>query len=156
MVDLILIENLFSFPWNYGVTYGHILRALSCTSEWRIGSKVISKFDTDTASSWWRSQTSRGVRLSWSWTPSSLVLLHFFKLSHLGDLVTSRPAFNDEPETFCEGCYEIENTSIFVWFSVLGVGHYRWLHSPICRLPLNSKANYLVFTIQRILDFLQL
>jgi hypothetical protein len=26
-------------------------------------------------------------------TPSSLVLLHFSKLSHLGDLITSRPYF---------------------------------------------------------------
>jgi len=66
------------------------------------------------------------------------------------------PASGDEPETVCEGCYETEYTSIFVWSSVLGVGHYCWLRGPIRRLPPNSKANYLVRTIRRILDFLQL
>jgi hypothetical protein len=66
------------------------------------------------------------------------------------------PASGDKPETVCEGCYETEDTSIFAWSSVLGVGHYRWLRGPIRRLPPNSKADYLVRTIQRILDFLQL
>jgi hypothetical protein len=41
------------------------------------------------------------------------------------------PASDDEPETICEGCYETEDTSIFVWSSVSGVGHYRWLSSSI-------------------------
>jgi len=66
------------------------------------------------------------------------------------------PAFGDEPEIVCEGCYETEHTSIFAWSSVPGVGHYRWLHGPIRRLPPNSKADYLVRTIKHILDFLQL
>jgi hypothetical protein len=66
------------------------------------------------------------------------------------------PASSEEPKIVCEGCYEIEDTSIFAWSSVLGVGHYHWLRGPICRLPPNSKANYLVRTIRRILDFLQL
>jgi hypothetical protein len=64
------------------------------------------------------------------------------------------PAFDDEPKTVCEGYYEIEDTSIFAWSLVLGIGHYRWLRGPICRLPPNSKAYYLVCTIRRILDFL--
>ncbi len=66
------------------------------------------------------------------------------------------PASGDEPEIVCEGCYETEDTSIFAWSSVPGVGHYRWLRGPIRRLPPNSKANNLVRTIRRILDFLQL
>ncbi len=66
------------------------------------------------------------------------------------------PAYGDEPETVCEGCYETEDTSIFAWSLVPGVGHYRWLRGPIRRLPPNSKANYLVRTIRCILDFLQL
>jgi hypothetical protein len=66
------------------------------------------------------------------------------------------PASGDEPETVCEGCYETKDTSIFAWSSIPGVGHYRWLHDPIHRLPPNSKADYLVRTIRRILDFLQL
>jgi hypothetical protein len=67
------------------------------------------------------------------------------------DLVSS-----DEPEIVCEGCYETENTSIFAWSSIPDVGHYRWLHGPICRLPPNSKGDYLIRTIRRILDFLHL
>ncbi len=68
-------------------------------------------------------------------------------------LLQVNPTSNDEPETVCEGCYKIENTSIFTWSSVLGVGHYRWLRGPIRRLPPNSKADYLVRTIRHILDF---
>jgi hypothetical protein len=66
------------------------------------------------------------------------------------------PAFGDEPKTVCEGCYETEDISIFAWSLVPGVGHYRWLRGPIRRLPPNSKADYPVRTIRRILDFLQL
>jgi len=66
------------------------------------------------------------------------------------------PASGDEPETVSEGCYETEDTSIFAWSLVPGVGHYRWLRGPIRRLPPNSKADYLVRIIRRILDFLQL
>jgi hypothetical protein len=65
-------------------------------------------------------------------------------------------AFGDEPEIICEGYYDTEDTSIFAWSSVPTVGHYCWLRGSICRLPPNSKANYLVRTIRRILDFLQL
>jgi len=66
------------------------------------------------------------------------------------------PVFGDEPETVFEDCYETEDTSIFAWSLVPSVGHYRWLRGPIRRLPPNSKADYLVRTIRRILDFLQL
>jgi hypothetical protein len=66
------------------------------------------------------------------------------------------PASGDEPETVCEGYYKIEDISIFAWSSVPGVRHYRWLRGPIHRLPPNSKVDYLVHTIRRILDFLQL
>ncbi len=66
------------------------------------------------------------------------------------------PASGDEPETVCEGYYKTKDTSIFAWSSILDVGHYRWLCDPICRLPPNNKAYYLVRTIRRILGFLQL
>ncbi len=66
------------------------------------------------------------------------------------------PVSGDELEIVCEGCHETKDISIFAWSSVLGVGHYRWLRGPIRRLPPNSKADYLVRTIRRILDFLQL
>ncbi len=42
------------------------------------------------------------------------------------------PASSDEPETVCKGCYETEDTSIFAWSLVLGVGHYHQLRGPIC------------------------
>jgi hypothetical protein len=64
------------------------------------------------------------------------------------------PASSDKPETVCEGYYETKDISIFAWSSVPGVGHYRWLCSPIRQLPLNGKADYLVHIIQHILDFL--
>jgi hypothetical protein len=63
-------------------------------------------------------------------------------------------AFGDKPETVCEGCYETKDTSIFTWSSIFGIGHYCWLCGPIHQLPSNSKANYLVRTIRRILNFL--
>jgi hypothetical protein len=66
------------------------------------------------------------------------------------------PASGDEPETICEGYYDIEDTSIFTWSSVPDVGHYCWLRGPIRQMPPNSKADYLVRTIRHILDFLQL
>jgi hypothetical protein len=83
----------FSSPWNYGVTHGHILRALSRTSEWRTASRVISGFDPNATSLWWRTWNSKGARSFWSWTPLSLVLSYFSKLLHLGDLVASWPRF---------------------------------------------------------------
>jgi hypothetical protein len=57
------------------------------------------------------------------------------------------PVSGDEPKTVCEGCYKIEDISIFTWSLVPNVGHYHWLHGPIRRLLPNSKADYLVCTI---------
>ncbi len=56
-------------------------------------------------------------------------------------------ASDDEHEIVYEGCYKIENTFIFSWFSIFDIGHYRWLRSPIHRLLSNSKVDYLVRTI---------
>jgi hypothetical protein len=63
-------------------------------------------------------------------------------------------ASSDKPETVCEGCYENEDTFIFVWSSVPSSGHYRWFRGLIRRLPLNNKADYLVHTIRHILNIL--
>jgi hypothetical protein len=57
------------------------------------------------------------------------------------------PAFGDEPEIVYEGCYKTKDIFIFTWSSIPSVGHYRWLRSPIHRLPSNSKVDYLVCTI---------
>ncbi len=43
------------------------------------------------------------------------------------NLLQVDPAFGDELEIIYEGYYEIEDTSIFAWFSIPGIGHYRWL-----------------------------
>ncbi len=42
------------------------------------------------------------------------------------------PTFGDELEIVCGGCYKIEDIFIFTWSLISGVGHYRWLLSPIC------------------------
>jgi hypothetical protein len=136
--------------------HGHILQAPSRTSEWRTAFEDISRFDPNITPSWWKTQTSRGVCLFWSWTPSSLVLSYFSKFSHPSVLLQVDFASNDESKTVCEGCYKTEDTSIFAWSSIPGIGHYHWLHGPICWLPPNGKADYLIRTIRRILDFLQL
>jgi hypothetical protein len=47
-------------------------------------------------------------------------------------LLRVNPTFGDEPKIVCEGCFEIEDTSIFAWSLVPGIRHYRWLHGPIC------------------------
>ncbi len=65
-------------------------------------------------------------------------------------------AFGDEPDIIYEACYKTKDTFIFAWFSILNVGHYHWLCGPIRQLPPNSKTDYLVHTIRRMLDFLQL
>jgi hypothetical protein len=71
-------------------------------------------------------------------------------------LLQINPASGDELETICEGFYKTEDTSIFAWFSIPRVKHYHWLCVLIRQLPLNGKVNYLIGTIQHILDFLQL
>jgi len=87
----------------------------------------------------------------WAWyyriSPNSRTLVILLQVD---------PTFGDESETICEGYYKIEDTFIFAWFSIPGVGHYCWLCGSIRRSPPNSKADYLVRTIRRILDFLQL
>jgi hypothetical protein len=66
------------------------------------------------------------------------------------------PVSNDEPKIVHEGCYETKNTFIIAWSLVFSIRHYRWLCDPICQLLLNNKAYYLIRTIRRILNFLQL
>ncbi len=46
-------------------------------------------------------------------------------------LLQVNPTSSDELETICEGCYETKDTFIFAWSLIPGVGHYRWLRSPI-------------------------
>ncbi len=51
-----------SFPWNYGIAHGHLLWASSCTSEWRTAFRVISGFDLNTTSPWWKTWNLKGAR----------------------------------------------------------------------------------------------
>jgi hypothetical protein len=149
--------KIFSFPWIHGITHDHIFWASSRTSEWRTTLGVIPRFNINPVPSWWKSQTTKSAPLSWIWTPSKFVLSHFSELSFLDILLQVNPISSDKPKIVSKGFYEIENTSIFVLFSILGFGHYYcWLRDLIHRFPLNSKADYLVCTIQCILNFLQL
>jgi hypothetical protein len=65
-------------------------------------------------------------------------------------------SFGDKLEIIYESLYESENTLIFAWSLIFGIGHYHWLFGSIHQLPFNSKANYLVCTFQCILYILQL
>jgi hypothetical protein len=64
------------------------------------------------------------------------------------------PVFYNELEIVREGCYETKDTTIFAWSLVPDIGHYHWLRGLICHLFPNSKADYSVRTIRRILHFL--
>jgi hypothetical protein len=146
----------FSFSWNYGITHGHILRAPNRTSEWRIASE--SSLDL-TLTQHFRDEEPepREVRARLEAEPLRAWYYRIFPNSRtLVILLQVDPTSGDEPTTICVGCYKTKNISIFAWFLVPGIRHYHWLHGPIRRLPPNSKADYLVCTVWRILDFLQL
>jgi len=86
-------SNFLNFTWIHGVAHDHVLWASSRTSEWRITSEVIPKFDIDPSPSWWKFRTMKGAPSFWSWTLSNLVLSHFFEFSYHGDFVTGQPRF---------------------------------------------------------------
>jgi hypothetical protein len=118
--------------------------------------KYIFRFHIDATSSWWR-PTPQEVHAcfevnplrTWYYyiSPNSRTLVILLQVDH---------ASGDEPETVCESCYETEDTSIFAWSSIPDVRHYCWLRGLIHWLFPNTKADYLVHTIQCILNFLQL
>ncbi len=94
------------------------------------------------------------VHSSWSRSPSSLVLSHFSKLSHLGDFATSRPCFRWRTwNCMWRLLRDQRHLHLCLVFSSWR-WTLRWLRSPIRQLPPNGKTNYLVRTIWRILDFL--
>jgi hypothetical protein len=82
--------DLFSSPRHYGVAYGHILRARSRISKWKIAFGNILRFDPNATSSWGGTWILKGLHSSKSQTPSSVVLLYFSKLLHLGDFVANQ------------------------------------------------------------------
>lgn len=89
------------------------------------------EFDIVLALSWWKSQTVKGPPLFWSQTPSSLVLTIFLNFCILVILLQVDFVFGDEFETIWKSFYEIEDISIFAWFSFLGVEHYHWVSNSI-------------------------
>jgi len=107
----------------------------------------------DETCSWLRKQSTilwacLEVEPPWDW---------YYRISNfhiLMILLQVDPAFGNELEIICEGCYKIEDTSIFAWFSIPNIEHYHWLQSSICQLPLNSKVDNFIRTIQHILNFL--
>ncbi len=66
------------------------------------------------------------------------------------------PARGAAPKRFEECQCKDDDVRLHYQTWVLGDGHYRWLRGPINPLPLEHRAQYLVRTICRILDFLQL
>jgi hypothetical protein len=84
----------------------------------------------------------------------SLVLSYFFELSYFGDLVVSQPRF--WWRTWNRLWRLLRNWRYFYLCMVFS--SRRWTLSLVARLirqllP-NSKADYLIYTIWRILDFL--
>jgi hypothetical protein len=74
----------------------------------------------------------------------------------LGILLHVDLTSSDKLETVYEDFYKIKDISIFAWSLILNVRQYHWLRGLIHQLLLNSKTNYLIRTIRRILNFLQL
>ncbi len=66
------------------------------------------------------------------------------------------PAREAAPERFEECQCEDDDVCVHCRTWVPDDGRYRWLRGPINPLPLEHRAEYLVRTIRRILDFLQL
>jgi len=149
-----LVEDPFFFLWNYGVTYGHVLQASSHVSEWK--TSLESSLDsTLTQHPCDKEPKPQEVRAHLEVDPLRAWYSRISSNSHtLVILLQVNPISGDKPEIIYEGCYETKDTSIFTWSSIPDVGHYCWLCSLICQLPFNSKVNYLLCTIQRILDFL--
>ncbi len=78
----------------------------------------------------------------------------FLNFCTLVILLQVNPTFSNEPETIYEGLFRIENTSIFAWSLIPDVEQYRWFHSLIHQLLPNNKADYLICTIQCVLNCL--
>jgi hypothetical protein len=151
------LKIFFSFPWNYGVVYGHVLRGPQATQvneepapESSLDLKLTQHLHDENPKPW-----KVCVHLEVN-PPRTWYYRIFPNYRTLVILLHLDPASSDEPKIVCEGCYETKDTSIFAWSSILGVGHYRWLHDPICHMFPNNKADYLVRTIRHILDFLHL
>ncbi len=66
------------------------------------------------------------------------------------------PARGAAPERFEECQCEDDDVRLHCRTCVPSDGHYRWLRGPINPLPLEHQDEYLIRTIRRILDFLQL
>jgi hypothetical protein len=66
------------------------------------------------------------------------------------------PARGVVPTRFEECQCEDDDVCLHCRTWVPGDGHYRWLRGPINPLPLEHRAEYLVRTIRRILEFLEL
>ncbi len=107
--------------------YGHILWASSCINEGRTTSRIISRFDIEVASPCedfepWEVRSRFEVE-----PPRAWYYCIFPNFRTLVILLQVDLASGDESKIVYEGCYEIEDISIFAWFSILGIGHYRWL-----------------------------
>ncbi len=71
------LRIFFSFPWIHGIAHDHFLRASNYTSEWRIASKFILRFDIDATSSWWRISNHERCTLILKLNPLKLGIITF-------------------------------------------------------------------------------
>jgi len=150
-----------SFSCIHNVTHDYVLLASICINEQRITLIVIPRFDINPTSSRWRSQTVRDVPSSQSQTPVRAWYIEF-----LWTLIPwwyccrllSFLAMN--LKLFTKAFTKLKTPQFLHGFQFLvldtSVGHYCWLFGLICWMTPNNKVDYLVHTIQRILDFLQL
>jgi len=89
-----------------------------------------------------------------NWSPQAWYYCIFSNFRTFVILWQVDPVFSDELEIIYESYYEIKDTFIFAWFSILDIRHYHWFRNPIRCLLLNSKTDYLVRNIWCILDIL--
>jgi len=89
--------------------------------------------------------------------PFALVASLKLRLRHaLAIYLEFVPACGAALERFKECQCENDDVRFHCRAWVLGDGHYRWRQSPINPLSMEHQAKYLIRTIPRILEFLQL
>jgi len=66
------------------------------------------------------------------------------------------PASESRSKAIFAGRFHNEDTEVYAWSQVEGLGHYRWLQGPMAYLPQERQLEYVVVTMRQIFDFLRL
>jgi hypothetical protein len=119
----------FSSPWNYGIAHGHLLRVVIRIVNEKPPPEssldlTLTQHPHDEEPEPWEVHARLEVEPPWTWYyriyPNSRTLVILLQVDFTS---------NDEPETVCEGYYEIKDIFIFAWSWVPGIGHYHWLRT---------------------------